>query len=519
MAVRGDELPALIGNSAFTALVRGGMPASALLGRAPIADKMGGAADQAEKERLTQGPQSAVAKMDIIRDLAGAELLRREVLNQQDLIEKAVSEIDKGDASGNVTEQTGKENNEALALLDRFVENAGVESGTLGAFGSEVAAMEADYVRLIAEIGSYASTRQGAGTDDRYSDDQKAQATHTGELEIKSTGVRRGEFRAVSTAPGPSPTATFGAASQKDQTNMHDAGLEVSTSLMTYRATERRALQASAHLDGVLAKLKEDEVEASISNLKKRAQEAREKIEWIGEILSKAAGLAGFIHEEAVGDIAESSTGILAKLVEPLANQFDEEIEALQGGLGAIKAKEERAAVTEAVNGLEASKIDLVEAAQKFYDANDKLRRAQELHRSNMSLMGESADKAEHKGDRFEVLAKLLGEADAFVERADATLAVGKQEVDDAKNTEKSSAKIAWRGPGTAELSWWKIETRYSFDTGKPRPGYWAGERPLRIHRYEGEQTEQAVPQAIRDLKEIRDQVKAHADELRTAFK
>jgi hypothetical protein len=229
-ALRGDELPVVLGNRAFAALVRERIPVGAVLARAPIADKMGAAADKAERERLAVGPQSPVASMDIIRDLAGAESLRREVLNQQYFVEKAMSEIAKGDADGNVTEQTRKENDEALELLDRFVENAGVESGTLGAFGSEVAAMEADYVRLMAEIASFASTRQGAGTDDAYGGGPNAQATHTGELEVKSTGVRRGEFRAVTTGPSGGSAAQFAGVAQKDQTDMHNAGQEVSTS-------------------------------------------------------------------------------------------------------------------------------------------------------------------------------------------------------------------------------------------------------------------------------------------------
>ena len=510
------ELPSALGNQAFSTLVAEGRvqrcgPGGAIVARAPAATEMANAADSAERARegeQGQGPTSQVATLTTVSDVASAEKLRARIINRRWFLEQAMKEQAADTADGNVDDAKREANERAIVMLDRYLEDATQQRGALGSFQSQVANLELDHERLVAQIVAYAGTKQGKGTNDI------ADPEAVGRAQFKSTRVKAGEFRAATTSTRGGAVAGHQEATREELARMTELSQEVGTTHRDWRIAERATYAKAAALQSVVSAQDAKQVEGNIGALKAQAEAAKEQVAKIGAVVNGAVGIANSLVSGDYGDAAGTAIEVLFELAEdPAAAQFDAQIADLELKLKSIEAEGARAAIATAINELAVAKGELIKKAQLYLNANTNLERMQDNYRESMSEMGASADVVRGRGGRFEVLAQLLGEADAYLAQADATLAIGRQEQEAAKQVAGSVAPLAYEY-GKEWISWWTVFP----DFNEGRAWWYATEEPLVLHPIADDRVDATVDEAMQQLELIRGEVADHAATLRGAF-
>jgi hypothetical protein len=512
--------------NAFVSRLVGAVPAAPVLARRSTATAMEDRADKAEKTRAEAqqaGPTSEVAKLSVVEDVADAERLRKHLANQREqwddvLTWKREGEDERGnDASVSVDEKMREQNEVAIAKLDDYVADAQAQRGGLTDFKSQLAFLERDHERLIAQVVAYADTDQGGRTleiDD---------TAIIGAREVASAGIKAGEFRSVVTSPkGATATGHQEAAAQWRE-KMTKASSDVGGHHSGFRGQLHTARAAAADLEGVIAKHRREDKQAEIDEKAQPASGVQDTITLVGDLVGNIVGLTGWWPDEgAKGDTRSAGAGVaktaallmLKLLDQDPAKKLEREVGALKDQLGRITNQERRAEYAAAFNLLEAAKIELLKRGQSFIDAHKALGEAQDEYRRSMSEMGASADVVRGRGDRFEVIAQILAEADAYLARSSATLAIGRNEAKAGRATARTAAQFDISGdkPG---VEYRELVVRYKMGKRVEVGSYtnW-----VRVRRHGLETTDLTMEKGIEQLELQHKNVKAHADQLRKAF-
>jgi hypothetical protein len=499
--------------------------AAPVLARRSTATAMEERADKAELERAEaqqRGPTSDIAKLSVVADVADAERLRKHLVSKREDWDNALEwkregEDERGNAATVVVDEKQREQNEVvISKLDDYVANAQEQRGGLQDFKAQLAYLERDHERLIAQIVAYANTDQGGRTLE--SDDTAI----IGAREVASAGIKPGEFSSVITSPKSATATGHQEAAEQWRAKMTTASREVGTYHTGFRGQLHTARASSADLEAVLAQHRREDKQAEIDEKSAPASGVQDTLTLIGDLVGNIVGLTGWLPEGAKGDSRSAGVGaaksgalLLLKLLdqEP-AKQLEKEIGKLKDQLGRIKNEQRRAEYTAAFNRLEAAKIELLKQGQLFIDAHKALGEAQNQYRRSMWQMGASADVVQGRGDRFEVIAQILAEADAYLARSDATIAIGRNEMAVGRATSRTAAQFDISGdkPG---VEYYELVIRYkpgkrvevSFYTN------WVS-----VRRYGFDVADTTVEKGVKQLELHGKNVKAHADQLRKAF-
>jgi hypothetical protein len=515
------------GNAAVSRLVAGaaGSQRAPVVARRSTATAMEERADKAETERAKaqmRGPTSEVAKLSVIEDVADAERLRKRLVGKRVDWDEALEWKREGeDERGNdafvvVTEEMREQNEVAIAKLDDYVADAQQERGGLGDFQAQLGMLERDHERLIAQVVAYADTDQGGRTleiDD---------TAIIGARQVSSARIKAGEFRSVTTSTKGATTATHQEAAAQWRGKMNEASRAVGSSHTDFREALHTGRAAAADLEAVVAKHRREAKQEEIDAKQQPASSVQDTLSLIGDLVGNIVGFSGWVQEGATGDTRSSGAGmvkgaalLMLKLMDlDPAKKLEKEIQQLKNQLNSIKKEEQRAEYSKAFNMLEAAKIRLLKRGQDYIDAHRTLGEAQDEYRRSMSEMGGAADVVRGRADRFEVIAQLLAEADAYVARCDATLAIGRNLMAAGRKSSRTAAQFDISGdkPG---IEYRELVVRYKPGRRVEVSSYtnW-----VRVRRHGFDAAGETTSKAVELLQQSRVNVLAHAAQLRKAF-
>jgi hypothetical protein len=173
-----------------------------------------------------------------------------------------------------------------------------------------------------------------------------------------------------------------------------------------------------------------------------------------------------------------------------------------------LKSSKQGNAAAEALAALQSEKQLLVVAATKVVNAQGELERAQHEYRESMSDMGAAADKSGgDKGrDRFEVLAQLLSEAEAWDAEARVVADLGEQYLRDTSALPESEQ---------VPLKYYKVSS-YARSKLMLVASKTPTEEALSV--YKQASVRRQITGATKDLRAQRGEIGALAGELRAAF-
>ena len=211
-------------------------------------------------------------------------------------------------------------------------------------------------------------------------------------------------------------------------------------------------------------------------------------------------------------------------------------IASLSTAIGAVKDTEARTKLQAAQAELAAAESAFTKAVQQYANKAAEMQQLKLDYRKKMSEMGAAADKATGgaDGEKFEVLAKLLGESDTFLAQVSATIALAEARTRRAPPRPTPRPRSSGRrrrgagGPAllrslpAAHPGQVHAQLRRRAEDPVPASGH---RRRLRIgrgrpHEPEGgvEAVNPVLKVAIGVLKGYETDVKAYAEELRGAF-
>jgi len=503
-------------------------PAGAVM-RVPAGD-MAAVADEAaeeEKKNLTRKPP-IVDQINNIGDVSRAAQTRNEIIGYRPAMAKG-----KSDGDIFITEEQWGDNENAVQVLDHYVNDARVQGTTLGDFQSQFDKLMVDYTRLVAEVRMYGETKQGKGTDapEDNADVAKAQIASTG----KNTDQLQADFRKANTSnSGSGNTSTEFESAHQFLQQMHNESMNVATTESAMASAQMEATAAAENLVAVLGEQKAATMQGKVDELKAKAAEAKEQVALVGKFVKTAVslGTAAATGGVEAGEAANQGTELASAVAEYVASKaYDEDIKNIKRDLDVVKAEVAEARINEAINKAAAAKGRYIDTCKEYINANKRLEDAKNEYRRAMQVMGASADTATgaQPGTRFEVIAQLLSEADAFLAQADATITIGDHEVDQSKVARKSAAGVQnkekdqkagvvdywrpyqWYTQGTLSYQATKLQFRLSLTgEGETHPGSSA----------EGEKygVNPVMDRAIAELKKSRTEIVKYADVLRQVF-
>ena len=468
--------------------VAGNVAARSLIGMEPAAPlqrsaagEMSSAADQDEKElaeQQTRKPEG-VATLSLIYDVGQAHQLHSELVVTRPKLAEGLS------AGELFVKQTQWDANEhAIEMLESYLGDAGTQSGVLGDFQVQFDELQRDGTRLKSEMDSYAATKQGLGTEDSSDSTEVAQA------EIKSTGRTTGQLqagfrKAVTSATGSSNTATH---------EDHAAAFKLDMQKASARVVETEGLKIAAESD---SKAKAEQLHSrivgqtidadkeKIEALKEKAAEAKENIALIGDFVKTATEL-GTAPELAAGEIAKAGVDTVFKIAEYVAaHHYDDDIDEIKKQLRSLKADKEITDLMASVDEAKAAKDKYVVSAQSYIDANKSLSDVQKEYRNKMQEMGASADAATGGGSRYEVIAELLSEGEAYLARSDAAIKIAEREVDKSHETAKKQEELKnMQGGHELGVPYYRADRWYTRQTLS-----WQATGPYYFHLHSGDDT------------------------------
>jgi hypothetical protein len=503
----------------------------------PVAETMLEAADTAEAagggdfEVALPKYRSASIAEEAKRIKEQADAVRADQVVLQQALEAKAKEGTK-DKQGRTIEALGvkpemkQENESAIRQLDRITDTTQNNSGTLEAFQAELGNLDRDHARLLAQMTGYASSKKGAGTFTTSvvaAFVEKGEGAAIGERMVASTGIAAGEFRATATGKD-NPVAAHQGRSEAARRQMDEKSASIGNLYGEFRA-QQDATRAKLHaIDKVVAEEKIDATQDKIAKLRDRSNATRDMISQIGGLVSNILGFSGWVKEpldsgkpsgdtrSSAGNIFTGAMMIAFDLVNREENKrLDEQIKGLETELKGFKATKHESALMEALDGLNRERQLLRIAANKVVNAQGALEQAQHDYRQSMSDMGAAADKGGKKGgDRFEVIAQLLSEADAFGAQARVVGDLGQQYLHDAGGTGSSTDN-----PGQT-VKHWKLTVRerekkvLMVGPGKPLETW--------ISTWRQTAAANGIRSALKELQVQRDEIAELAAELREVF-
>ena len=409
------------------------------------------AADQQEKGLEKEQAKKHQDGLDVIRtpsliyDIGAAQHLHAELVETNP---KLAEGLKSGDPYF-VEQAHWDTNKSAIEALASYLEPASTQNSILGDFWVQIEELQRDGARLQAELTAYAATTQGQGTDKQSDTAEEAQA------QIKSTGRTEPQlqagFREAATKPGGSSnTAVYAKGSQDNKRNMEAASGTVIAAESEKIAAELKAKAAVEKLHTLILGHTIDADKEKIAELKEKADDAKEKIELIGGFVESATELAT-APELAVGEVAKAAVGRVFDVAKySAAHEYDKDIKDIKTKLMSLSDEKDNSELAAAVGEAEGAKRDYITAAQKHMNADKELSKLQADFRESMQAMGASADAATGGGDKYEVLAELLAEAEAFLARANAAIEIGKSEEAQSKKTAEEQEKL--KGPNYQKI-------------------------------------------------------------------
>jgi hypothetical protein len=414
------------------------------------------------------------------------------------------------------------DNERAIRGLDRVVDSAADNAGMVRAFQSQLGNLDRDHARLITQLSTYGKTKRGAGTFTRPARTgfiDTGEGEKLGEREVASTGVKDGEFRAASTGKD-NPVAAHQGRAEAAGREMRTKSASIGTLYGEFRAQQDKVRSRLYAIDRIAAETSIENAQDKIAKLKDRSSTTRDVLSQIGGLVSNVLGFSGWANEPnaqggvsgdaraAGGNIFTGAMMLAFDLVNREENKkLDAQIQALETELVGLKAAKQDNAADEALAALRAEKQLLVVAANKCVNAQGELERAQHDYRQSMSDMGASADQTTGKGrDRFEVLAQLLSEADAWDAQARVAADVGEQYLRDTATLPEGES---------IPVKYWKMTTY-----ARSKLILVGGQQPIEdaVSVWKQASVRREIKGAVKALKAQREEIGALASELRGAF-
>jgi hypothetical protein len=483
---------------------------------------MVGVADAEEKQLVEQQAKKpeGVATLSLIYDAGQAHQVHTELVETRPKLAEGLS-------AGEVfVQQTQWDANEhAIEMLESYLGEAGTQGSVLGDFQVQYDELQRDGTRLTAELDTYASSVQGQGTNDSSDSAEVAQA------QIKSTGRTEGQLqsgfrKAVTSATGSSNTATHEDHAAAFRLQMQGASAKVveteGSKIAAESDSKAKAEQLHSKIVGQTIEGDKEKIEA----LKEKAAEAKENIGLIGDFVKTATEL-GTAPELAAADVAKAGVDTAFKIAEYFAaHHYDDDIDEIKKQLRSLKADKEITDLMAATDEAKAAKEKYVVAAQSYIDANRALSDVQKEFRNKMQEMGASADAASGGGSRYEVLAELLAEGQAYLARSDAALKIAASEVDKSKETAKKQEEVKNMQAGhEMGVPYYRTDRWYTRGTLS-----WQATGPYYFHLREGDDkgighaegekfgVNPAMQRVIEQLNADREQVKKYIEVLQKVF-
>jgi hypothetical protein len=522
------ELQRVAGNRAVLQLI-----GSPVVQRAPkVAETMMQEADEAEAapaEWLGALPRyrpSSIAD-EIKRIKAQADGVRSDQTLLEQALEAKAKPGELKDPDGRVITallikpEMKQGNDQAIRNLDRIVEDTQNNSDTLEAFHAQLGNLDRDQARLLAQMTTYAGAKNGKGTFNpsrtaAYVD--PGEGAKIGEREVASTGVVAGEFRGVSTGKN-NPVAAHQGRAEAAGREMRDRSGQIGTLYGEFRGQLDATRGKVNAIEKVAAEGKIENTQGQLAKLRDRSSAARDMISQIGGLVSNILGFTGWAREPtadgkvsgdtraAAGNIFTGAMMIAFDLVNRAEHdKLETEIKGLETEIAGLRGTRQDLSYKEALDNLNRERQLLVTSANKVVNAQGELERAQHEYRESMSDMGAAADKSGGKGrDRFEVIAQLLSEADAFEAQAAVVNDYGMQYLRRAPRSDKADTVIKH----------WPVRSY-------PRTELMlvGSEKPTESHVSFWRQAEAArrVESAVKELAVQRKEMLALAAELREVF-
>jgi hypothetical protein len=529
------ELQRLAGNRAVLQLI--GSPV--VVQRAPkVAETMMQAADEAEATpaewmaALPRHRPSSIAE-EITRIKAQADGVR----SDQTLLEQALEAKAKPgklkDPDGRVIEallvkpEMKQQNDQTIRNLDRIVEDTQNNSNTLDAFHAQLGNLDRDQARLLAQMTTHAGSKKGSGT---FAQSRTAayvdagEGAKIGEREVASAGVVAGEFRGVSTGKD-NPVAAHQGRAEAAGREMRNRSGQIGTLYGEFRSQLDATRGKVNAIEKVVIDSKIENTQGQLTKLRDRSSATRDMISQVGGLVANILGFSGWANEPtaegkvsgdaraAAGNIFTGAMMIAFDLVNRAENEkLEKEIKGLETEIEGLRGTRQDLSYKEALDNLNRERQLLVTTANKVANAQGELERAQHEYRESMSDMGAAADKSGGKGrDRFEVIAQLLSEADAFEAQAAVVNDYGMQYLRDTRGLNAPGADQA----AQTVIKHWPI-------TSYPRTNLYlvGSQKPTEsaVSLWRQAEAARRVGSAVKELAVQRKEMLALAAELREVF-
>jgi hypothetical protein len=536
------------GNAAVARMVAGAHSGGAVLARrerkpqAPrVADTMAAAADKAEQEDPGEsGYESALPKYrpsSIEEEVARIRALATSIREDQKLIDLGMAAKDGKDVKdedgrkvdgSSLTPQMTQDNTKAILHLDEMTDKAANSSGALIGFQSGLGNLDRDHARLLAQMTTYAGSKQGKGafTTSRvaaFVDDDKGQGI--GQRIVASTGVAAGEFRRTGIGRD-NPVAAHQGRADAARRAMTDRGRAIGDLYGRFRA-KQDDMRAQLHaIESVVLDEQIGSAENKLAGLRERSSAARDMISQIGGLVSNVLGFSGWAQEpmevdgrkspsgdtrSAAGNIVTGAMMLAFDLINREENKrLEREINGLRSQLDGLKGAQHQHKLLAAHAKLDSERQLLVTAANTLVRAQGAFEEAQAEYRHAMGDMGAAADQAGGKGrDRFEVIAQLLSEADAYDAQAGVVDDLGRQFLTGAPTGLPSTS------PGETVKHWrakaYKGEKLYVVGTKEAKASW--------VSMWRQADAAGEVQRAIKELGGRRQEIGELAKELREVFR
>jgi hypothetical protein len=484
-------------------------------------------AEVREKERIQeQASRPPSDEVSLIYDIGQAQKLHTELIETRPKLTEGVKA-----GEWFVKQEQQDANEHAIEQLDAYLGAANTQGGVLSDVQTEFDLLERDGVRLQGEMDAYAASKQGLGTEDAALEGGSGNLADVAQAQIKSTGrterqLQTGFRNAVTSSTGSANTSSAENTSLQLKIDMQTASSSIVLAehekLKTQATMEAKADRLQSFILGT--KIEGDE--KKIAELKEKAAKIKEFVELLEKGVEKGIEFAA-APEIGAKDVAGAvKNGIFMIAEYAAAHAYDDEIGELENDVKNLKLEKGNVDFDAVVKEAKAAKEDYLKAAQAFINANQHLSEIQGTYRTTMQAMGASADKTTGKSDKYEVLAQLLAEADAFLARADATLGLAEIEKKKSEETVKEQNKLKNVQSGhEMGVPYYRADRWYTRGTLS-----WQANGPYYFHLREGDDkntghaegdqygVNPVMARAIESLTHNRDQIKSYAEALRKVF-
>jgi len=523
------------------------------------AGAMAGETAEAQKDASAElaKSQSPVLSVSNVRDIGQAKRAKGEIAAFEPNLLQGITD-------GTVEKSALDQNRNVCGILDAFLVAGDEQSASLSAFQGQFRIAQVDYARLQTAIKVQL---QAIGWDAKG---EKAKDVAQGQMEGqtgKSKEELAGEFRKASTEQG-STVATHMAAAEAIKRSMATAAADLPGLLEGMSGAKSGILAKSAALAAVVAAQKADALGAEKAGLEAKVKEVEGYVDkaWTVGVAAAGAVTGGYAGAMAGGSSQLDAAGAAAKaawgkgkdkalesgkdaavdgakdvvkdlVVSAVLGDIKSKIASLSTAISAVKDEEARAKLLAAQAELAAAESAFAKAVQQYANKAAEMQQLKLDYRKKMSEMGAAADKATGgaDGEKFEVLAKLLGESDTFLAQVGATISLAEREdkagaaaTEAASKVQRPKATGGQEGqpyfapyqrliPGKFTLSYGAVQKTLYLHLGTDS-GYGSAEGGPTNPNGGTEAINPVLKVAIGVLKGYETDVRAYAEELRGAF-